>query len=66
LLVAVTVATEVLGVQARRSNLWIVMFIFISPLPVMLLAEELVHRIRYGPSKPGAARREVGCVYRRV
>ncbi len=29
------------------------MIIFLAPLPMLLVAEELVHRIKNGPPKPG-------------
>jgi len=56
LLASVAIATGPLGVEAQRSNRWIVMLIFVAPVaPVAVVVgvQELVHRIKFGPTKPG-------------
>lgn len=50
---SVAIATGPLGLEAQRSNLGILMLIFLAPAGVVVVAQELVHRIRYGPTKPG-------------
>lgn len=47
------IATGPLGVEAQRSNLGIVMLIFLAPAAVLVVIQEVVHRIRFGPTKPG-------------
>ena len=53
LFASVAIATGPLGVEAQRSNLWIVMLIFVAPVAVVVVVQELVHRIKFGPTKPG-------------
>ena len=53
LLISIYIATSVFGFEARRRHLWAVLLIFASPLPVILVLEEAIHRIRHGPTKPG-------------
>src|SRR5262245_4120878 len=50
---AVLIATGPLGVEPRRGNLWVVATIFLAPFAVLVVAEELVHRIKHGPQAPG-------------
>jgi hypothetical protein len=53
------IATGPLGLKADRSNLGIVMLIFIAPAAVVVVIQELVHRIKFGPTKPGRHARGV-------
>lgn len=50
---AMFIATEVFGVEARRGNLRVVLWIFLAPFAVLVVGEELVHRIKNGPQKQG-------------
>lgn len=52
------IATGPLGLEADRSNLGIVMLIFVAPAAGVVVVQELVHRIRFGPTKPGRHSRE--------
>lgn len=47
------IVTGPLGLEAQRSNLGIVMLIFLAPAGGVVVVQELVHRIRFGPTKPG-------------
>ena len=47
------IATGPLGLEADRSNLGIVMLIFLAPAAGVVVIQELVHRIRFGPIQPG-------------
>lgn len=53
LLAATAIAAGPLGVEPQRTNLWVVGLIFLAPVAVTIIAEELVHRIRHGPQAPG-------------
>lgn len=53
LFASVAIAIGPVGVEAQRSNLWIVILIFLAPFAVVVVVEELVHRIKLGPTKPG-------------
>jgi hypothetical protein len=46
-------ATEPLGLEAQRSNLGIVVLIFLAPAAGVVVVQELVHRIRFGPTRQG-------------
>jgi len=50
---AVAIATRPARRRASPGQLWVVMLIFLAPVPVMILVEELVHRIKNGPQAPG-------------
>lgn len=50
---SVMIATELFDVEPQRSNRWVVMLIFFAPGAVALVVPELVHRIKFGPTKPG-------------
>lgn len=52
-LASTAIATGPLGLEAQRSNLGVVMLIFLAPAAVIVVVQELVHRIRFGPTKPG-------------
>ena len=57
-LAAVVIATGPLGLEPRRGNLGILVLIFLFPSAVMVVVQELVHRIRNGPQSPGRHSRE--------
>ena len=56
---SVAIATGPLGLEAQRANLGILMLIFLAPAGVVVVVQELVHRIRLGPTKPGRHSRGV-------
>ena len=58
LFVIVAVATGPLGVEPRRSNLWVVGLIYLAPFAVIVIAEEVAHRLRSGPQAPGRHSRD--------
>ena len=50
---SVAIATGPLDLEAQRANLGILMLIFLAPAGVVVVVQELVHRIRFGQTKPG-------------
>lgn len=55
---AVTIAAGPLGVEPARHNLWVVMLIFIAPLPFLMVWEEVAHRVKNGRQPQGRHTRE--------
>lgn len=53
---AMVIAVELFDVEPRRSNLWIVVLVFVAPVVVFLLGRELVLRANDGPRPPGRHR----------
>ena len=50
---SIAIATGPLGLEADRSNRGIVTLIFLGPAAGVVVVHELVHRVRFGPTKPG-------------
>lgn len=50
---SIVIATELFNVEPERSNRWVVISIFFAPGAVAIVIPEFVHRIKFGPAKPG-------------
>ena len=57
LIASSVIATELFHVEPHRSNRWVVTLIFFAPVAVATViatvVPEAVHRIKFGPAKPG-------------
>lgn len=55
---ALSIVTDWMHVEPRRSNLWILMLVFAGPIFALIAVDELVEWIRNGPRSPGRHRRD--------
>ena len=56
--VAVAISTGPLDVEPSRGNLWVVGLVFLAPVAVLFIAEEVWHWIKHGSQAPGRHSRD--------